>query len=35
VAPTGVSATGSIGDPLLWGDIDTSQTPDWQLVVGF
>jgi len=35
VVLTGVSATGSAGNPLVWGDVDTSQTPGWQLVVGF
>jgi len=33
--PTGVSATGGVSTPLVWGEVDTSQTPNWQLVVGF
>lgn len=29
VRPTGVSATGYISNSLVWGLIDTSQTPNW------
>ena len=32
ISTTGVSATGAIGNALLWGEVDTSQTADWQLV---
>jgi len=24
-----VSATGQVGSPLVWGNVDTSQTPSW------
>ena len=29
VVVTGVSATGVIGNILIWSDIDVSQTPNW------
>ena len=29
VTPTGVSATASVGKVLIWGEVDTSQTPDY------
>ena len=29
---TGVVGTGNIGVSLVWGDIDTSQVPNWQIV---
>jgi hypothetical protein len=32
VVPTGVSATGGVGAPNIWGLIDDSQTPNWSAV---
>jgi hypothetical protein len=32
VAPTGVNATGSIGNVNIWGRVDTSQTPNWAAI---
>ena len=32
VAVTGVSATGVIGNTLIWGDIDTTQVPNWAVI---
>jgi len=29
VSVTGVSATGRVSRPLVWGLIDTAQTPSW------
>jgi hypothetical protein len=32
VTPEGQSATASVGIILIWGEVDTSQTPDYQNV---
>lgn len=29
VTVDGVSATVSVGSPLVWGSVDTAQTPEW------
>ena len=32
ISVTGISATGSVSNVVLWGEVDVSQTADWQLV---
>jgi len=32
VVPTGVEATGAVSQLLVWGPVDTSQTPDWTII---
>ena len=34
VSVTGVSATASTGNELVWGEIDSSQTPAWSVISG-
>tara|TARA_R110000787_G_scaffold11656_2_gene38275 strand:+ start:3612 stop:3929 length:318 start_codon:yes stop_codon:yes gene_type:complete len=35
VAVTGVAGTGEIGGFIVWGNVVTLQTPDWQAFTGF
>jgi len=30
---SGVSATGQVGKVLVWGQIDTDQTPNWNIII--
>lgn len=30
VSPDGVEATGAVGTPLVWGDVDDNQDPEWE-----
>ena len=31
-SPTGVEATGAVGNVFIWGEIPTDQTPNWQAI---